>query len=81
MSALFGSIKRAYLPADLGCEEAASSSCLAAGRGLGVASAFDLWATLIRFGAQTVIPTVQSMSIFDELDPLFEGYESSYLRL
>jgi hypothetical protein len=42
--------------------------------GLDVAPAVEAWNALIRFGEQTVIPTVQSMSFFDELDPLVEGY-------
>jgi hypothetical protein len=46
---------------------------LSAGGGLGVAPAVDAWNDLIRFGAQTVIPTVQSMSFSDEFDPPIEG--------
>ena len=42
--------------------------------GLGFAPAIDAWNALIRLGAQTAISTVQSMSFFDELDPLVEGY-------
>jgi hypothetical protein len=42
--------------------------------GLYVAPAVDAWNALIRFVEQTVIPTVQSMPFFSELDPLVEGY-------
>jgi hypothetical protein len=48
---------------------------LSAGGGLGVAPAVDAWKDLIRLGADIVIPTVQSMSFFAELDYLAEGYQ------
>ena len=60
------------LSVGLGGEDAASSPFFPAG--LDVAAAVDAWNALTRFGEQSVIPTVPSMSFLNELDPLVEGY-------
>ncbi len=44
-----------------------------AGFALGVVLTLHTRSTLIRFGAQSMIPTVQSLSFFNELGPLVTG--------
>jgi phospholipid/cholesterol/gamma-HCH transport system permease protein len=46
---------------------------VASGFALGLVLTFHTRSTLIRFGAQAMIPTVQSLSFFNELGPLVAG--------
>ena len=46
---------------------------LASGFALGLVLTFHTRSSLIRFGAQAMIPTVQSLSFFNELGPLVVG--------
>jgi phospholipid/cholesterol/gamma-HCH transport system permease protein len=46
---------------------------LTSGFALGLVLTFHTRSTLVRFGAQAMIPTVQSLSFFNELGPLVAG--------
>ena len=46
---------------------------LSAGFALGIVLAFHTESTLVRFGAQALIPTVQSLGFFNEIGPLVAG--------
>jgi phospholipid/cholesterol/gamma-HCH transport system permease protein len=46
---------------------------LAAGLAVGVVTTFHTRSTLVQFGAEAMIPSLQSMSFFNELGPLLTG--------